>query len=77
MIAEQGLQDVIVPPLTLVFLVVWSQTPWLVQLVALTRLTVVPSLSDTLKKPRPRPQALAVTVPRVVLLLVFAVRKPA
>ena len=71
----QGWQFLTVPPFTRLLEVVCSQMPWLVQLVALTVETVVPLLPETLKKPRP--QLLEVAVPRVVLRLLLATRKPA
>ena len=75
LIEVQGWQFLTVPALTRVFLVLWSQMPWLLQFVALTLLTVQPLLPETLKNPRP--QLLELAVPSDVLRLLFAVLKPA
>jgi hypothetical protein len=75
LIEEQGWQFLTVPLLTWVLLVLWSQTPWLLQFVALTLLTVQPLLPDTLKYPRP--QLVELAVPSDELRLLFAVLKPA
>ena len=48
-----------VPPATLVLKVLWSQQPWLLQLVAFTRVSVAVPLPETLKKPRPQLVALS------------------
>jgi hypothetical protein len=72
---QQLEQFLTVPLLMRVLPVDWSQMPMPLQLVAFIVLMVQYRLPETLKNPRP--QLVELTVPTVVLRLLFATRNPA